>query len=444
MPKKQGVAFCLALVWVLLAGCGQGVPGSDLGSSAPAVSSSAPCVSSAMPPAAAESTASSQGMDCLFPLQGPATLAKYPPEEVDERYREAYTGAEPWQQLFFSIVMKRLECENIEEISLFFQMGSPVPKLVVRYRNTFEVWEQQTGEEALRLLCEPGYGITMNKSTGEWTISTGEDDGDYRDSMLRMSQYESPAGPDVVLIPLQPLRKETLRMVFAEFFLDTYTPKVPKEAPEWVTTYLQYFNTRLWWPQKGNGAMGVGRMDGLTLYGGQRGEAPILMSYFEYSDYDGGPLYLLPGTRGQYSVYGIYGSTNGNWDTVPSLYQDGLGNYLFRSNGESYTAWYRPSSEAGWTHLFGEGMFGYDYPADIYINGECRFFETETAGERWLDTQRRQLLDKYGYGPTLTLCQGSWYPIGNEETQRYISWEAFEHYLMESLCDYAKKVGQWG
>lgn len=269
------------------------------------------------------------------------------------------------------------------------------------------------------------------------------------------------------------LSGQAIKQKLSDYFLGTYKPSIPKEAPEWVNTFMKYIRTHFSFAYaEGDATVDayeeLAAIQEFTIFRPVLpGAVPILFMQDIRRDDSAYQNYHVIGEHGIY-VFSL-GTVGGCY-----LYEDANANVVVCEWGESgirdwYTVepdgiawqfrdgWYQvdgsnvlPKNTAGQlleeegTDSSGSGTGGYqgdEYTGVTVLGfsgGEAKTFNSWDRANRWVEENRPELLALYGYEGELTLLGGS-----PGQLQPGYTWQKMETMLIDALCEYAKKLNQW-
>lgn len=227
------------------------------------------------------------------------------------------------------------------------------------------------------------------------------------------------------------LTVEQLRQKLADYFLGEYQPAIPAEAPDWVRRYVQYVHTYM--PYAYTQQAPEYLASSLTLLEMPLGRPPVIENVI--SDAITMPLGGYNYFTEQQILYLEHGIDGGY-----RFLKDSAGNVFLERNDYMFYVLYRPQ-EAGIEYLFSAGydVFAYEGDCYAYAGEEQKTFTTTNEADEWFNSQKQQLLLEYG------AASGELEPV--EETEYSLptgNWQEWENALIEALCEYAQKIGQWG
>lgn len=213
----------------------------------------------------------------------------------------------------------------------------------------------------------------------------------------------------------------------SDILLDSYEPPVPQEAPEWVSTHMKLIHNSISLPYlpANSSDIDMSKLNHLEFISLETAATPAdpptlriaLQSGIRYvyvfhhnrmeylNNYE---RKLRVDANGQLFVHEYVGSSFGR-GAYYAIEPDGL-KFLF-SFGDIYCDGQKPPSQDSWT------------VAKI---------------EEWFAVVMPQALETHGYTPPNSGTKLNQLPLPDTT-----SWDEMETALIESLCDYAKAVGQW-
>lgn len=188
--------------------------------------------------------------------------------------------------------------------------------------------------------------------------------------------------------------------------IDYYTPHVPEDAPEWVSTYIRYFRWR-WvqgeYTEQATERIDLGVFNNTWIYAPlYAAGAPILYTSFLGSASSGMnlPYYIIDGRVRNLNVP--------HMESDYTFMQDARGQPVAVRIAYSGSSWDRKvltMNERGFQHWFSMGFVGHAGAGDggyAYVGAQIKWFDTEKQAEAWIERQRAALmqsdsLDKWSY-----------------------------------------------
>lgn len=425
--------------------------------------------------------------------------------------------AEAWQQEYYKIALQFLKDEqgnNAHSLALY-RPGTGLPLLALRYQpqpvldESGDTWQTPAaytrlwgyrGEEAV-LLYEGEDTVQINTQTGNPVITKPQDDktltvelnggGEtplyetfaqngqtllytYADDTtwgeeaqlvqqpLRTLPLAGPADELPLFTPNTLLGTPALQSRLSDYFLGTYQPALPQNAPAWVGEFLWYVRTHYDLAYAEN--LGVNDLElpvapqEVSLHRPVTGQpSPVLLLQdIAFGNPEKNCYYIL-GDNGIYSfslqaIDGYY------------LYQDETGHVAACEWSEGgIKDWYKPtpgglqwlfrdgthqvSAQAVYAQLWeeeppGSGAEGETseeaLPEVLALSGgECKPFTSWNRATQWVEEQRLALLAQHGYTSAMTLLPAATFPLKGNYT-----WPMLEEQLIQHFCAYAVALGQ--
>lgn len=229
------------------------------------------------------------------------------------------------------------------------------------------------------------------------------------------------------------------RQMLSDYFLNSYAPDIPTEAPPWVYEYVRHIRTHMpfaYMPvfthaDAFNIKTQLG-MEALDIFKANSPEGAPFIQIYNWNEWGGSfmPPYAMLGTKGMYT-YEIY------WEDWYDFYEDSEGVLIASFSGIGYSDWYRPGSE-GMEFLFGEES-SMSEPGHYYVGPQRWDYQTfDESDDGWVEQARENILRQHGYTPPIKEAKPASYPLPEECT-----WAQLEATLIDALCSYAQETGEW-
>lgn len=439
--KKLRQILCLVLFVCLLAGCAPSssasaaqslsvAQGSSISSSAQSSTPAAPSWQQAFYNAAQKQLARQDGsvlssIDFLYTPAGPPIMLLH--------MQTSGGGSQ------FSIWKMQ------SGTALMTSSGSKSP-YGVRYENGLPVYSEESGAGGEHVLIYEQNGAQKNhlyhytyNGYYQWVLYTYADDKTWE---WREIQEKDPVGQLQILNCYSTTNNLTLilpedsgqkQQLLEEFFLQTYQPPVPQQAPAWVADYVRFLRIQnAWAPDAQVDLQQTLWREGITLLDPLwENGPPLLFGVFEDE------VYYCLFEDGMHSFGSMPEDTH-------HFYHDADGNTLIQFEGGVagyYAHWYGVSP-SGTTLLFNEGGDLYDeYDGELYLYNENFLYsgdDERSQANTWISEKRDEMFTGFGYKPPLTLYTKTNYTLPQNTT-----WAQLEGELIAALCTYIKQIGQW-
>lgn len=220
--------------------------------------------------------------------------------------------------------------------------------------------------------------------------------------------------------------------MLADYFLDSYQPPAPGEAPEWITVYMQYIHshTPATYAQATVQDFGWSPVLYLTTLPGET-MPPAMYCTIPLVFQQHGMHHWMPDGQLQTLV--------GHHDGMYWFFVDATGELLLDFHVVGGRRWYRPTSD-GLVFLFDGGTFHEDINGFFYVHHDGLYeqFETREAARRRNDEILAAGFTAHGYIQPVEYIEPVQYPLPENTT-----WPELEAALIDAFCQHAKDTGQW-
>ncbi len=250
-------------------------------------------------------------------------------------------------------------------------------------------------------------------------------------SKMHLSSYDA-------LLPLMSLRfspdTNIARQQLSDYFLGSYTPSVPDEAPDWVEYYLQTMHCQWlfsYYPGETNStAQDTTTSPYIALYMPATAKSAPILRFFN----EGVSMGILDVRYDNVNLH----EYEVIWEGGTAYYADAQGQLVREHSYVGGHSWTLCTSN-GDDPLF----FDTVPPGDSTYSARSEFdtatFDTQEDAIAWVEAHRIASFERHGVTPPLTPLEGTEYLLPQNAT-----WAELEPLLLDALCTHAKAIGQWG
>lgn len=487
--QKQILSLVLCAVTLFLCGCRSKLP--------PPFSQAPSVGSSSVPTSAPASTEEPDASRDLVESVPPSARSSAPSSAPEPNPPAPYQYADTWQQGYFNVIAMPLSYGGILSQAfglLWPDEGDPyLYRIHQRYDGTrLEIWCRDETFTELLYSTPPGQGhyfpdIAVNLTNGHLLMNEGAGskriyyDLDPRQN-TKVLLYEEWVASDyydldatqcyvyaedkpytyrdcIVFNPMDEINKNYTvldtstgyslpdssagdqRQYLTQFFLNTYNPVIPPEAPAWVETYLRYVyfqaNIVFSYPDA--------RQDSVISY-------PLSFSLVEPLEEGAAPVIRMdPANTGRGYCHYIYNDTvfvlkpprtTSQYYFVETMYGKPL-LMEYTEHGRDVCVNYYAFRGERPVLLFKIGLRassvqagGYNYAA--YAGARWVEDVSYDSASLWLGDMIARELESNGIAGARGYLPETTVQIGAG------GWAGIEWQLINALCEYAREIGQWG